>query len=443
MAKATSMDTHLTTPEALPLDENAFGLRWWLAVIISAAFVIALFAALFYTALTGIGVWGNNIPFVWGFDLANYGWWIGMANGSALFACLLILWRAPMRLAISRWAEALALAAAICAALFPVFHLGKAWLSYWMVPYPAHTGLWPQPMSPLTWDFWSIFAYLLTIASLWYIGLIPDLAMLRDRARARLKQRIYGLFALGWTGSSRQWALQQHCHRLLALSVIPFLIVMQSIVALELAVTLVPDWHDTGLPVRFVVSGFASGLALVYFFAGLMQSILPEMIDVDDDLLDQIGVFTLGAVYLSMFVVGLTALLEWLAPPDSSNSLTEWTSGSGAVLTWSSLFLSKVVPQLLWFRKIRRNRYAAIGISAAIASGIWLDHLSTIILGLAHGHMETAGNLYAPSIIELIILIGTLALCLLIMLIFARLLPLIAIYAANEKQIYNQGERLP
>lgn len=418
---------------ALPLDRLAaaplaprYSRGWRIGVALSGALVAVLVAALAYTTWKGIGTWGTNIPFVWGFDLANYAWWIGVANGTSLLATLLVLWRSPVRLAINRFAETLALAGAICAALFPVFHLGKPWLAYWMAPIPGDAGLWPQPISPLTWDFWGIMAHLIAVALFWYIGVLPDVGLLRDRAKPGRRKRIYGVLALGWNGSDRQWALQTRTHRLLAISVIPFLFAMQTIVALELAVTIVPDWHDTALPVRFVIGGLSLGIGVSYFFA----AVFAETFGLGEErrLLDRLGKIALAAALTAAFVVALTTLIEWLGPPRMNSALAGWTTGAGAPLIWTGLVLGKLVPQLLWFDRVRRNPLAAAAIGLALAIGVWFDFLAVFVIGIARDRLIDPAELYMPNLTEFAILFGSIGLFALIALVFARTLPIVSIY---------------
>ncbi|WP_431470583.1 NrfD/PsrC family molybdoenzyme membrane anchor subunit [Sphingosinithalassobacter sp. LHW66-3] len=418
---------------SMPLAER-YGWRWRLAIAAAGLCTLLLIPGLGLPLVAGIGVWGNNIPFVWGFDLANYGWWIGIANGAALFAALLVLWRAPLRVATNRLAETLALAAAVCAGLYPVFHLGKPWLAWWMAPVPQQTGLWPQPMSPLTWDFWAILAYLSTIALFWYIGMLPDLARLRDQARTRRTARLYGVAALGWYGSQRQWALQQRAYRVIALSVIPFLFVMQTIVSLELAITIVPDWHDTGLPVRMVVNGFASGLGMVLFVSATFGRTLQVTEGGRDGVLDRLGRLVLATALIAAFVIALTTLIEWLGP-EGSGTVRRWTSGTGAWLTWASVGLVTLVPQLLWFEPVRRSRLFAALIGLGIAAGVWIDHFVVIVLGLSEDRLIAPPNLYRPNWAEVALLAGTIGLFALLLLLAARIVPLIARYHVRGEEV--------
>ena len=264
-----------------------------------------------------------------------------------------------------------------------------------------------------------------------------DDAMLRDRAEKPLRRKLYGLFALGWRGSAQQWALQTRAHRLLALSLIPFLFIMQTIVSLELATTVVPSWHDTGITVRFVIVGFASGLGIVYFFAAILRHAFHLEESEENDPLDQLGKIALATVLVSAFVVALTTLITALGPPEAEEPFAEWTGGEAATLSWISLFLSKLVPQLLWFEGVRRNWVMAAIIGLALAIGVWFDHLAVLTLGIADGHLIEPGRVYWPSLTEFAILFGSIGLFALLALAFMRRLPIISVYEtrASDREL--------
>ena len=266
-----------------------FGTKWRLGLALAAAGVLLLIYGLAAPLIGGIGLWGTDIPHVWGFGIANYAWWIGIANGASLLASILVLRRHNLRTAINRFAEAVAVAAVFAAGLYPIIHLGRPLLAYWMFPYPATTGLWPQFLSPLTWDFWAILAHVFVTTLFWYVGLIPDLALLRDRAKRKWAQNFYGVLALGWRGSVAHWALHQRTHRLVAIAVIPMLFVMQSAVAFMFASTIVPGWHSTRLPLQLVVTGFESGLAAMLLVAWLLRRGLSLERHIDDLDMDLLG----------------------------------------------------------------------------------------------------------------------------------------------------------
>jgi Ni/Fe-hydrogenase subunit HybB-like protein len=385
-------------------------------------------------AVRGIGAWGNNIPYVWGFDIANYIWWVGIANGASLFASILVLRRHNLRTATNRFAESAALATVVAAAIFPVFHLGKPWLSYWMFPYPATTGLWPQFMSALTWDFWAILTHVLVTSLFWYVGLIPDLAVIRDRARRPWLRLAYGVLALGWRGSARHWALQQRAHRLVAISVIPIIFVMQSAVAFMLATMLVPAWHDTHLPLHLCVTGFATGLAATLILAHALRAGLELHEHIDDADIRILGILVASAALASILVVAADLLLGMLDTRAAQAAMLQFIAGPRAWLYWAGAALMMLLPQLLWASRVRRSPPLAIAIGAGVLAGAWLDRVVLVADGMIRDPLRVHGTLYAPTLEEWILLVGTAALVAFWLLLFARTLPVISIYETRHDE---------
>ena len=424
----------------IPLSPT-FGRGWWLAIAVSAAGVAVLAAALVWLLWSGVGIWGNSIPYVWGFDLTNYIWWIGIANGTSLFAAILVLRRHSLRTSINRFAEGCALFAVACAGLFPIIHLGRPWLFHWVFPYPPTFAVWPQFRSPLTWDFWAISTHAIVTSLLWYVGLVPDLATLRDRARGWWAPRIYAILALGWRGSARQWAWHQRAHRLVAVLVLPLVVVMQSAVAFELASTIVPDWHEPRQPLHFVVTGLASGLAVVLLAAVALRRALELDRFIDDTDIDltarllMAAALVVGFVYLGEIAVALIA-----AGPTRVATLERMT-GPYAVLYWGAIALTVLVPQVLWLRRWRTS--AGIGILAAVSVGlgVWLDRLSIVVAGIRRDHLPSMwGRIYHATLNEWLLLAGSLALFAALFLLFVRFLPVISLFETRHEEV---EERLP
>lgn len=410
-----------------PLAER-FGWPWWIGLALAAIGVLLLLYGLSGPAFTGIGVWGTTIPYVWGFGIASYAWWIGIANGAALLAAILVLIRNSLRTAINRFANGVALAAALCAAIFPVFHLGRPWRAYWMIPYPTAFGLWPQFRSPLTWDFWSILVYMTVIALLWYVGLIPDLATLRDRAKSRRLQLAYGLFALGWRGSARQWALHQRAHRVVALILIPLLFVAQTVVSFETVATLAPAWHETREPLHFIFSGFESGLAMVLLVALVLRTRLGLHRHIDDGDLDLLGTLLAATALALAYVYALGWFLTWLGGGEARDALWVRMAGPYWPLYWAGLLLALLPPQFLWSRRFRMSAAAGMAVSLAVLAGLYCDHLSIIVAGIERGRLMVAPPSYAPTLAEASLLIGTVGLFTLLALLSVRFLPIISLY---------------
>jgi molybdopterin-containing oxidoreductase family membrane subunit len=409
----------------IPLSPD-FGWRWAASLIASVAMVFVLAYAVGLAVFVGVGVWGINVPFVWGFDLTNYVWWIGLANGCSLFAAILVLRRHSLRTAINRFAEGLALFAVVCAGVFPIIHLGRPWLFYWMFPYPAEFQVWPQFRSPLTWDFWAIITHLMVTTMLWYVGLIPDLATLRDRARSVAAKRVFAVFALGWRSSIRHWAFHQRAYRLVAIAVIPLVLVIQSTIAFEFAVTLVPDWHETRLPLHFIVSGLESGLALILFAAAALRTSLRLERYIDDEDMDLIGKLLLANALVSAYVyageIGVALFADDFAQTAALNRML----GDYASLYWGTIALSVIVPQVLWLRNVRLNDGLSLLVGLAVTAGIWLDRLSLVVAGIQRDYLPSMWRTYSPTAPEWYLFLGSIGLIAALFLLFVRYLPVIS-----------------
>src|SRR3546814_627176 len=266
-----------------------------------------------------------------------------------------------------------------------------------MIPYPTAQGLWPQFRSPLTWDFWNILIYVTVIALLWYVGLIPDLATLRDRATKRRRQLLYGLFALGWRGSARQWALHQRAHRIVALTLIPLLFVAQTIVSFETVGSLVPAWHETREPLHYVASGFLSGLAMVLLIALLLRTRLGLHHHIDERYIDLLGRLLLASALILAYLHAAGWFTAWLGEEVLRAALWTRMTGSYWPFYWSGLVLAVLPPQLFWWRRLRGSTIAGVAAALLVLAGIYLDHLSIIVAGLQRGHLATSAALYSRS----------------------------------------------
>jgi Ni/Fe-hydrogenase subunit HybB-like protein len=411
----------------LPLSTQ-FGWGWTVAFAVALFFVVVFIVGLALPAWHGVGVWGTNIPFVWGFDLVNYVWWIGIANGTSFLAALLAIRRHELRTAVNRFAESVALFAVICAAIFPIVHLGRPWLFYWMIPYPATFEVWPQFRSPLTWDFWAIIAHLIVTGLLWYIGLIPDLASLRDRSPRPRVQKLFAVFALGWRGADRHWVYHRTAYGLVAGIVLALVVVIQTTVSFEFATTLVPDWHKTRLPLHFVVTGLASGLAIV-----LAAAVLLRRLHGLEDFITRINVDLMS---LLLAANGLAIALVWLeeyvvvllsAPVQREATLARLVGEYGWTY-WAAFLLMAVASQVLWAERVRRSLFGPLLVSIAMLAGVWLDRFSIIVAGVQRDYLPAMWRSYTPSGMESLILIGSLGLFAAMVLLFVRYLPVISMF---------------
>ena len=355
-------------------------------------------------------------------------------TASSLFAAILVLRRHDLRTAVNRFAEGVALFAVICAGIFPIFHLGRPWLFYWTFPYPATFEVWPQFRSTLTWDFWAISTHVIVTSLLWYVGLIPDLATLRDRARRPIVQRIYGVLALGWRGSVRHWAYHQRAYRLVAILVLPLILIMQSTVAFEFAVTLVPDWHETRQPLHFVATGLAQGLSIVLLVAVLLRWGLQLGRYIDDDDIDLFGKLVLASALVSGYLyideIASALLSGGLAQEATFTRMT----GEYAGLYWTAIVYSIVIPQLFWLRSARLSTVGGVFVGIFIGVGIWFDRFSIIVGGLQTDYLPSIGSSYSPTLLETGLFLGTVGLFAALLLLFVRFLPVISMFETRHDE---------
>lgn len=414
-----------------------FGWRFAAGVAGAGLLTLALAYAVVALLLRGTALWGTNIPFVWGFDLINYIWWIGIANAASLFAVVLVLRRHGLRTSVNRFAEAAALAAVAAAAIYPILHLGRPWLFYWTVPYPATFEVWPNFRSTLVWDFWGIMSHVVVTGLFWYTGLIPDLATMRDRAVAKgrmVQAQIYGLLALGWRGSVRHWARHQAAYRLVAALVLPMLVSAQTIVALEFATTLVPEWHQARLPLHVVATGIPSGLGVVLALAALLRGGLGLTRYIDDEDMHLLGKLTAAAALLCGYVYAEALLVGLLEDATTRQAMAARAFGAYAALYWGGAALVVGLPQLLWFRRARIKARWAVPIGLGAAAGVWLDRFSLVAGGLVRDHLPSTAPLYAPTMPEWTLLLGSVGLFALLMLAFARFVPVVSMFEMRHEE---------
>jgi formate-dependent nitrite reductase membrane component NrfD len=430
---ASEADAFTTDIAEAPLKAR-YGPLWRLALAVSGALVALLGVTLAASAWLGVGVWGVNIPYVWGFDLINYAWWIGIANGASLFAAILVLRRHSLRTAVNRFAEAIALCAVVSAGMFPIVHLGRPWLFWWVYPYPATYEVWPQFRSTLTWDFWAISTHVIVTSLLWYVGLLPDLATMRDRAQNLRIARIYGVLSLGWRGSIRHWSYHQAAYRLVAVLVLPLILIMQSVVALEFATTLVPDWHETRLPLHFVATGLAQGLSMVLLVAMLLRWGLRLEVHIDDRDVDLLGKLSLASALVAGYLYLDEIAAAYLSAPIQRSATITRVVGDYAGYFWAAVVFSVVIPQLLWIRAARRSVIAAILVGVSISAGVWFDRFSIIVGGLQRDYLPSLGRGYAPTLIETGLFFGTVGLFAGLILLFARTMPVVSMFESRHDE---------
>ncbi|MGN6277716.1 MAG: NrfD/PsrC family molybdoenzyme membrane anchor subunit [Sphingomonas sp.] len=423
----------VTEAVAAPMMDRPAGLRYWIAFAAMAALTLAGAIGIWASLTYGPGLWGNNSAVVWGFPIANYVWWIGIGNAGTLISSLLLLTRQKWRASINRAAEAMTLFAVSMAGIFPILHLGRQGYFYWLFPYPATMGIWPQWRSALVWDFWSILSYLLFSCLFFYVGLIPDLATLRDRRGSVAWRRFYGVLAMGWQGTPLQWRAQKRLHTIMAVIAVPLVCSVHSIVGLDFAASLMPGWTESIFPPYFVVGAFFSGFAVVVLITlvlrwsmKLERLIVPAHFDV-----------MAKVILASAIVMGASYGAEWFSawwgggPADIRLVAYEFT-GDYWWLYWLMLLCNVAAAQLFWLPSMRTNVWALTVVSIAVLVGMWLERILIILNTLSTGYEPSFWRTYAPTIVDFVILIGTLGAFVLLYLIFARLIPPVSMHEMRE-----------
>jgi Ni/Fe-hydrogenase subunit HybB-like protein len=411
-----------------PLGARPTGL-WWAGFLLSAAALLVGAAAISYEVATGIGTWGLNRTVGWAFDITNFVFWIGIGHAGTLISAILFLLRQRWRTSVNRAAEAMTLFAVMCAGLFPVIHMGRPWLAYWMFPYPNTRGsLWINFRSPLVWDFFAISTYFTISLVFWYVGLIPDLATVRDRARPGPGKRLASWFSLGWNGSARIWQRYEIVYLLLAGLATPLVISVHTIVSWDFATAVIPGWHATIFPPYFVAGAIFSGMAMVLtlmIVARRTMRLERYITHRHVDVMCKLVIATGGMVALSYGTEFFTALY-------SANRYEQFVFmnralGPFAWAYWTMVTCNVIAPQLLWFRRVRGHLGAVFAVSIAVNIGMWFERFTIIVTSLHRDFLPSSWTSYAPTSIEVATLVGSFGLFFTCFLIFCRFIPVIAI----------------
>jgi Ni/Fe-hydrogenase subunit HybB-like protein len=414
---------------------------WLLGFAIAFALVMVLMVAVARLLAIGVAIWGVNIPIGWGFAIVNFVWWIGIGHAGTLISAILLLLRQSWRTSINRFAEAMTLFALSCAGLFPVLHLGRPWLAYWLFPYPNTMRTWPQFRSPLVWDVFAVSTYLTVSLLFWFVGLIPDLATLRDRAKSRAKQIIYGVLAMGWRGSAVHWHRYETASLLLAGLATPLVVSVHTVVSFDFAVAIVPGWHSTIFPPYFVAGAIYSGFAMVLTLAIPIRKFY--------GLEDFITLRHLENMAKVMLATGLivaygymmeTFMAFYSGNPYDKYMIVNRMAGPYAVLYWVLILCNIAIPQALWAGRVRRNVPALFAISLIVNVGMWLERFIIVVTSLHRDFMPSAWGMYYPTRWDWATYIGTIGLFLTLLYLFIRYLPMISIFEMRELVAETSGE---
>jgi len=421
-----------------PMEARPTGL-WWGALAVSSSLLLLGVVAIAYQIAVGVGTWGLNRTVGWAFDITNFVFWIGIGHAGTLISAILFLFRQRWRTSVNRAAEAMTIFAVMCAGIFPVIHTGRPWFAYWLIPYPNTRGsLWVNFRSPLVWDFFAISTYFTVSAMFWFIGLLPDLATIRDRTTAKWRRKLAGLLSLGWNGSCRAWQRYEVVYLMLAGLGTPLVISVHTIVSWDFATSVLPGWHATLFPPYFVAGAIFSGMAMVLTLMIIARKLmrLEDYITVRHiDRMSKLVILTSGIVGLSYGTEFFSALYS--GSPNEQFIFLNRALGPMFWAYWTMVSCNVFIPQLLWFRKVRASVPAVFAISIFVNVGMWFERFVIIVTSLSRDFLPSNWFHYAPTRVEIATLLGSFGLFFTLFLLFCRFVPVIAV--AEVKGVLKYG----
>lgn len=407
--------------------EKKTPLAWFGAFGLALSGLMLLLIMIAYLFWNGTGVWGLNNPVGWGFAIVNFVFWVGIGHAGTLISAILFLFRQQWRTAINRSAEAMTLFAVICALVFPGIHVGRIWAAYWMLPIPNQMEMWPQFKSPLLWDVFAVSTYFTVSAVFWYVGLIPDIATLRDRATG-LRRKVMGVLAMGWTGANRHWRNYEKAYLLLAALATPLVLSVHSVVSFDFAVSIVPGWHTTIFPPYFVAGAIFSGFAMVVTLLVVARKVygLENIITIEH--LEKMNIVILvtgsmvGFAYITEFFIAWYSGVQY-----EQYAFTNRMFGPYAWAYWTMMSCNLFFPQFFWVKKLRRNITFMFIISIFVNIGMWFERFVITVTSLHRDYLPSSWDYYTPTLIDVLTFVGTFGLFFTFFLLFLRFLPMVAI----------------
>ena len=408
-------------------------LGWLMGVGLVALWTFILLFAVSYLFYQGVGIWGVNVPVAWGFAIVNFVWWVGIGHAGTLISAILLLLRQSWRNSINRFAEAMTLFAVACAGLFPILHLGRPWLAYWLFPYPNTMNVWPQFRSPLVWDVFAVSTYFTISLLFWFQGLIPDLATLRDRAVNRYARTIYGFLAMGWRGSARHWKRYHTAYLLLAGLATPLVLSVHTVVSFDFTIAIVPGWHSTIFPPYFVAGAIYSGFAMVLILAIPIRYFygLEDFVTLRH--LENSGMIMLATGLIVAYGYIMEPFMAWFGG-NKYDMYQFWDRAHGPYwwVFLSLMTMNVVIPQVLWIGKVRRSPFWLFVVSLDVLIGMWIERVVIVVVSLHRDFLTSSWGMYYPTRWDWFTLLGTVGFFFLCMLLFLRVLPMISIFELRE-----------
>jgi len=406
---------------------------WYIGFAVAFALLMTLLYAVSYLFTVGVGIWGVKIPVAWGWAIVNFVWWIGIGHAGTLISAILLLLRQRWRTSINRFAEAMTLFAVACAGMYPILHLGRPWLAYWLFPYPDTMGTWPQFRSPLVWDVFAVSTYATVSLLFWYVGLIPDLASLRDRAKKRLAQVAYGVLSMGWRGSAVHWYRYEMASLLLAGLATPLVVSVHTVVSFDFSVAIVPGWHSTIFPPYFVAGAIYSGFAMVMTLAipirkfyGLEDFITQRHLDNMAKVMLATGMIVAYGYMMETFMAFYSG-----SPYDRYMIMNRMT-GPYWTTYWALILFNIAIPQALWWRRVRADVLALFLISIIVNLGMWLERYVIVVTSLHRDFLPSSWGIYHGTNWDVATYVGSIGLFLTLLFLFVRFLPMISIFEMRQ-----------
>jgi Ni/Fe-hydrogenase subunit HybB-like protein len=416
------------------LDQKRHNTKAWLGVFgLGAIGAGMMLTAIVWLLYQGIGIWGNNVPAGWGFDIINFVWWIGIGHAGTLISAILLLLRQQWRNSINRFAEAMTIFAVMCAGLYPLLHTGRPWAAFWLFPYPNIMGLWPQFRSPLIWDVFAVSTYFTVSAVFWFIGLIPDFATLRDRAPKKVARYIFGSLAMGWRGSQRHWHRYEQAYLILAGLSTPLVLSVHTIVSYDFAVSIVPGWNVTVFPPYFVAGAVFAGFAMVLLLAIPIRQMygLKDLITMRH--IDWMAKIMLATGLIVFYGYGLEAFYGWYSGEKTEMALLMWRfTGPYAPAYWMLILCNGIIPQLMWSQKLRTSLPVVWFVGFVVSIGMWLERFVIIPMSLTRNYLPASDRMYYPTIWDFGMFFGTIGFFLMLMFLFVRFVPSINMFEVKE-----------
>jgi Ni/Fe-hydrogenase subunit HybB-like protein len=400
---------------------------------VAFALVMLLLYQIVRLITIGVGLFGIMIPVGWGFDIVNFVWWIGIGHAGTLISAILLLLRQKWRQSINRFAEAMTIFAVACAGLFPILHLGRPWFAFWLFPYPNTMGIQPQFRSPLVWDVFAVSTYLTVSLLFWLLGLIPDLATLRDRARGRVPRFIYGMLAMGWRGSAIHWHRYEMAYLLLAGLATPLVVSVHTVVSFDFAAGLVPGWHATIFPPYFVAGAVYAGFAMVLTIAIPLRKIygLEDFITIRH--LRNMGIVMLTTGLIVAYGYLMEAFFAWYSGDIYEKyMMLNRMFGSYGQMYWMLILFNILIPQFLWVPAVHTKPLALFFIAISVNIGMWLERYVIVVVSLSRDFMPSAWGRYSGTTVDYSVFAGTIGLFLCLLFLFIRFMPMISIFEMRE-----------